>query len=699
MARKKTEIALQQMIETQEEWEESMTKEGLMVIDVFQEWAGPCKAMLANFRRIRNELSDDLLHFAMAKADTIDSLERYRGKCQPCFLFYAGGCLVAVVRGANAPLLSRTVLEELKKEHKVLKGEAERVEIRDPLFAHLDSDKSNMDDDMDTDKSDEPEMVPKEVTVALIKPDIVRDGKAEEVLERLKESGIEILKNEERKLSDEEARNFYDHLKNETFFDELIEFMCSGPSHVLLLSKPDDGKGIINEWRELIGPTNVEEAKEKAPDSLRAKYGTKEMLNALHGSDSHDAAAKELAFFFPEYSVPRVAKPGSRAAPSRVAQRGVQRTLALIRPDVLVEKKDEILQKIEEAGFEIALQKEVQLTQEQVEGFYEEHKEQPYFDELIAKMTSGPVLALGLARNDAISEWRTMLGPTSVTEAKEQEPNSLRAQYALGDTEVNMLHGSDSPQKAQQELNFFFPMQQTLAVIKPDAYENKDNILSKIKEAGFHVAARKETTLTKDIASMLYKQNEGEDYFGDLIEHMTSGPTLFMVLTKEDAVDNWRGVIGPTDPLQAKENAPNSIRAQFGSDVKANAVHGATSEGSAKVVIQEIFGDLKTKPDGTVAVELSHLHEGVEIDVPAKSDEESDAVTEAAAPAEEHTEVAGTETDASERQPEESAAEDSESEYTEGYSEEEEEGEPAAAEDAALTQQTAAADEKPPTEE
>ena len=52
------------------------------------------------------------------------------------------------------------------------------------------------------------------------------------------------------------------------------------------------GKGIIDEWRELIGPTKVEDAKEKAPDSLRAQYGTKEMFNALHGSDSHDAAAK-----------------------------------------------------------------------------------------------------------------------------------------------------------------------------------------------------------------------------------------------------------------------------------------------------------------------------------------------------------------------------------------------------------------------
>lgn len=58
----------------------------------------------------------------------------------------------------------------------------------------------------------------------------------------MKETGIEILKHEERQLSEEEARDFYSHLKDEPFFNELVEFMCSGPSHVLLLSKPEDGK-------------------------------------------------------------------------------------------------------------------------------------------------------------------------------------------------------------------------------------------------------------------------------------------------------------------------------------------------------------------------------------------------------------------------------------------------------------------------
>lgn len=62
--------------------------------------------------------------------------------------------MVAVIRGANAPLLTKTVIDELKKEHQVLKGEADRVEIRDPLFAHLESEKSTM-DEFENEKSDE----------------------------------------------------------------------------------------------------------------------------------------------------------------------------------------------------------------------------------------------------------------------------------------------------------------------------------------------------------------------------------------------------------------------------------------------------------------------------------------------------------------------------------------------------------------
>uniref|UniRef100_A0A8C3JZ61 Thioredoxin domain-containing protein n=1 Tax=Calidris pygmaea TaxID=425635 RepID=A0A8C3JZ61_9CHAR len=62
---------------------------GLIVVDAFQAWCGPCKTVVDLFRKIRNEVGSDLLHFAVAEVDSIDALENYRGKCEPVFLFYA----------------------------------------------------------------------------------------------------------------------------------------------------------------------------------------------------------------------------------------------------------------------------------------------------------------------------------------------------------------------------------------------------------------------------------------------------------------------------------------------------------------------------------------------------------------------------------------------------------------------------------
>ncbi|KAI0230921.1 Thioredoxin domain-containing protein [Lamellibrachia satsuma] len=618
MARRKQEAQLQVEIESTEEFEDMMNKEGLTVVDVYQEWCGPCRGMVSNLRKLKNELGDPLLHFAVAKADTIDSLENYRGKCEPCFLFFATGCLVSVIRGANSPLLVKTITEQLAYEHKVLEGSAERKEIKDEeasppteeeeeegegegsLFETGISLKSGMRyhgeivsfDTLPKAMKDGESSKMKGVTVAIIKPDVVADGKVDDIIEEMKKAGIEILEKQERQLTEEEAREFYDHKKDEAFFEDLIKFMTSGPSVALVLTKGETGEGIIEEWRELLGPPSVEEAKESAPDSLRARFGHETYVNAVHGSDSTDMATKELAFFFPTFAVPTIA--------SKTKKKQIQRTLALIRPDALAAKKDDILEKIKEAGFSVAMQKEVRLSPEQAAEFYKEHEGQPYYEDLVNKMSGGPLLALALARDDAVQGWRDLLGPKEVGVAREEAPESFRAQFSAEEDVINPLHGSDNPEHAKQELDFFFPMQKTVAVIKPDAYENKDDIMNKIKEAGFNIAARKETELTKEIAEEFYKAQEESEYFQDLTQHMTSGKTLFMVLTKEDAVDGWRSMIGPTDPEEAKEAAPDTIRAQFGHNSLANAVHGSANQEEADKNISLIFGDLDVTPDGRV---------------------------------------------------------------------------------------------------
>jgi nucleoside diphosphate kinase len=86
------------------------------------------------------------------------------------------------------------------------------------------------------------------------------------VILQIEAHGIEILKNEERHLTEDEVKQFYSHLQEESFFDELVKFMTSGNSHVLVLTKGRTGDNIISDFRDLIGPTTVEEAKEAQPE-------------------------------------------------------------------------------------------------------------------------------------------------------------------------------------------------------------------------------------------------------------------------------------------------------------------------------------------------------------------------------------------------------------------------------------------------
>ncbi|XP_032264518.1 thioredoxin domain-containing protein 6 isoform X4 [Phoca vitulina] len=145
------------------------------VVDVYQGWCGPCKPVVSLFQKMRMEVGLDLLHFALAEADCLDVLEKYRGRCEPNFLFYA------------------------------------------------------------------------------------------------------------------EA------------FEKLVHHMCSGPSHLLILTRPEGTEDVTAAWRTLMGPCDPDVARREQPDSLRAQFGTEMPFNAVHGSQDRDAASRELALLFPTF--------------------------------------------------------------------------------------------------------------------------------------------------------------------------------------------------------------------------------------------------------------------------------------------------------------------------------------------------------------------------------------------------------------
>nr|XP_057937597.1 thioredoxin domain-containing protein 6 [Doryrhamphus excisus] len=586
MTAKKKEVTLQVSVINQEQWEEVLATKGLTVVDVYQHWCGPCRAVLSLLRKIKNELGDDLLHFATAEADSIDALEKYRGKCEPTFLFYGGGELVAVLRGANAPLLQRMIVEELSKEKLVLEEGGERKVVLDNGL--MDEEKISQEDVTHLHGEDgENIIVPasKSYTVAIIKPDAVAHGKANEIIMKIQDAGFEILAQDEWTLTEVQAREFYQHKDTEACFEDLVQFMSSGPSHILVLSQLEDSTNVVQAWLDFIGPTNTDEAKREKPASLRAQYGTQTLFNALHGSEDSDRASRELAFFFPNFSTPS-------GTEQDVEEERAERTLALIRPDVARENREEILAQINKSGFQVCLQRETVLTEEQVRQFYLHHVDEDHFPALLQSMTRGPLLALVLTREHAVQHWKDMLGPADVRRAKEENPECLRAQFAVGDHPVNQLHGSESTMEASREISFFFPVQQTLAAIKPDAtQEHKEMILEEIRDRRFSIRRLEEKLLSRETVEAFYKKHTDRPFFNQLVEFMCSGPCLMMVLEKENAIEEWRAMMGPTDPDQAKIASPNSLRARLASDILHNFVHGSSSQHHSEEEIKLIFGD------------------------------------------------------------------------------------------------------------
>lgn len=131
----------------------------------------------------------------------------------------------------------------------------------------------------------------------------------------------------------------------------------------------------------------------------------------------------------------------------------MERTFAIIKPDA-VERKlaGKILEKIEAAGFHIAGMKKIQLSRAQAEGFYYVHKERPFFNDLCTFMSRSPVVVLCLEKDNAIADWRKLMGATNPANA---EPGTIRKEFAKN-IEENSAHGSDAPETAAFEIPYFF---------------------------------------------------------------------------------------------------------------------------------------------------------------------------------------------------------------------------------------------------
>lgn len=131
-----------------------------------------------------------------------------------------------------------------------------------------------------------------------------------------------------------------------------------------------------------------------------------------------------------------------------------ERTLSIIKPDaVAADRIGVICSRFEESGLRIVAARMMRITEAQARAFYAVHRERPFYEDLVAFMTSGPILVQVLEGDDAIARNREIMGATNPADAA---PGTIRADFARS-VEENAVHGSDGPETAKEEIAFFFP--------------------------------------------------------------------------------------------------------------------------------------------------------------------------------------------------------------------------------------------------
>ncbi len=139
----------------------------------------------------------------------------------------------------------------------------------------------------------------------------------------------------------------------------------------------------------------------------------------------------------------------------------VERTLAILKPDCVRKKlTGEVIARIEKAGFTVIGMKKLRLNHESAGGFYAVHRGRPFYEGLVEFMSSGPCVPIALEKENAVADFRTLIG---ATDPKDAAPGTIRKLYADNKGE-NIVHGSDSPENGNIEIGYFFSNREIIEV-------------------------------------------------------------------------------------------------------------------------------------------------------------------------------------------------------------------------------------------
>jgi nucleoside-diphosphate kinase len=243
------------------------------------------------------------------------------------------------------------------------------------------------------------------------------------------------------------------------------------------------------------------------------------------------------------------------------------------------------------------------VTRQTASQFYAEHKGKPFYEELVGYITSGPIVALELSGPNAILKWRHIIGPTNLTVAKRDAPNSLRARFARSTTE-NFAHGSDSPASASREIGIIFGRKNVslisvisntaLCIVKPHAVRAKaaGKIIKQIVESGFQITGAAMFSVDLAQANEFYEVYRGvAPEFVEMTQELSRSPCIAIevAVRGRDVVAELRALCGPRDVPVARAIAPNSIRAKYGVSIVENAVHCTDLVANAQLECEYFF--------------------------------------------------------------------------------------------------------------
>lgn len=284
-------------------------------------------------------------------------------------------------------------------------------------------------------------------TFAMIKPDAV--AYAGKIISRIEKEGFSIARIKYKQFTLAEVQNFYGEHKGKVFYENLTNFIKSGP----VIGMELIGEDTIAKWRELIGPTNVATAKSSSPNSIRALYGTEGVRNAVHGSDAVESAKREIEIFFGEKDT----------QPAFLTE---NISCVVIKPHVIKDKKvgevlEVLLDKAKNHNLKLAAFEMFNLEKLAAEEFLEVYKGVlAEYGALVEELASGSCIAIALqGDNLTVQAVRKIIGPHDPQIAKSIRSNTLRSVYGK-DKVRNGLHCTDLEEDGQIECEFFFSIMQ-----------------------------------------------------------------------------------------------------------------------------------------------------------------------------------------------------------------------------------------------